>query len=76
MTEIISILVSGISGIAGGIGSGLTELVQQIFLTGAGTDGDPYKLSIFGGVICIFAGISLAVGLSRMVVQWVQSLGN
>ena len=67
--QIVQILTSGISGIATGIGSGLGTLVENIFL---GADGE---LSIFGGVIVVFAGISLAIGLSKWVVNWVTSLG-
>ncbi|MBO4940319.1 MAG: hypothetical protein J6D30_04795 [Clostridia bacterium] len=73
LTEIIQLLVAGISGIATGIGSGLSTLVSNIFLS---TEGEVTKLSTFGGVIVIFAGISLAVGLSRFVTNWVTSLGN
>lgn len=76
LTEIINLLVGGISGIATGIGAGLSNLVQQIFLAGTGTENDPYKLSVFGGVIVIFAGVALAIGLSKMIVNWVTSLGN
>lgn len=73
LAEIVELLVSGITGIATGIGSGLSSLVTNIFLTG---EAGNYTLSTFGGVIVVFAGVSLAIGLSRMVVQWVQSLGN
>ena len=74
LTEIISILTSGITGIASGIGTGLTSLVTSIFLkTG---EGGATTLSTFGGIIIVFAGISLAIGLSRWVVNWVTSLGN
>lgn len=73
LTEIIEILTGGITGMATGIGSGLTALVTSIFLTG---EGETMALSAFGGVIIVFAGISLAVGLSRWVVNWVTSLGN
>lgn len=76
LQEIISLLVSGISGIATGIGEGLGQLVRAIFLTGEGTSASPYALSVFGGVTIIFAGVSLAIGLSRLVVNWVTSLGN
>lgn len=72
LTEIINLLVAGISGIASGIGSGLTSLVGNIFLD---TTGETTKLSVFGGVIVVFAGVSLAIGLSRWVVNWVTSLG-
>lgn len=73
LTEIITLLTSGITEMAKGIGGGLTSLVTSIFLD---TASDGTKLSVFGGVIIIFAGISLAVGLSRWVVNWVTSLGN
>ena len=73
LQEIISLLVSGITGLASGIGSGLSSLVQSIFLE-VGTDG-AMQLSVFGGLIVVFAGISLAIGLSRWVVNWVTSLG-
>lgn len=76
LTEIVQLLTSGLSQMATGIGAGLQALVTNIFLTGAGTEQDPYKLSIFGGVIIIFAGVSLAVGLSRFIVNWVTSMGN
>ena len=73
LTEIISLLVGGIQGIASGVGSGLSTLATSIFLTGTG---DAQKLSSFGGIIVVFAGISLAVGLCRLVVHWVSSLGG
>lgn len=72
VTEIISILTSGIAGIASGIGTGLTTLVKSIFLDATG---ETTKLSTFGGLIVVFAGVSLAIGLSRWVVNWVTSLG-
>ena len=72
LTEIIDILVGGITGIATGVGSGLAALVSNIFLD---TTGETTKLSVFGGVIVIFAGVSLAIGLCRWVTNWVTSLG-
>lgn len=73
LTEIIDILTAGITGIATGVGKGLGDLVQNIFLD---STGDTTKLSTFGGLIIVFAGISLAIGLSRFVVNWLTSLGN
>lgn len=74
MTEIITLLVSGITGVAKGIGEGLSSLAQSIFLVAG--EGGTSTLSVFGGLIVIFAGISLAIGLSRWVVNFVTSLGS
>lgn len=73
LQEIISLLVSGISQLATGIGSGLKSLVENIFLT---TTDSGTSLSTFGGVIVVFAGIALAIGLSRWVINWLTSFGN
>ncbi len=74
LTEIIELLTGGLTAMATGIGGGLSALVTSIFLD-TSTEGTT-KLSVFGGVIVIFAGISLAIGLSRWVTNWVTSLGN
>lgn len=76
LTEIIGLLVGGISELALGIGQGLQSLVTAIFVTGGGTESDPYQLTVFGGLIIVFCGISLAIGLSRFVMNFVQTLGN
>lgn len=72
MQAIIEILVGGISGVATGIGQGLSTLAQSIFLST--TEGST-TLSTFGVLIVVFAGISLATGLCRWVVNFVSSLG-
>ena len=73
LQEIITLLTSGISQMATGIGGGLKALVEAIFLD---TSGASPVLSTFGGIVVVFAGIALAIGLSRFVVNWVTSLGN
>lgn len=73
LTEIISLLTGGITGIATGIGSGLQELVESIFLTGTG---ETQSLSVFGGIVIVFGGVALAIGLSRWVMNFLTSLGN
>lgn len=75
LQEIISILVAGISQLAAGIGSGLGALVKEIFVT-TSEAGAVTGLSTFGGLIVVFAGVSLAIGLSRWVVNWLTSLGS
>lgn len=76
MQAVIEILVGGITQVAEGIGSGLSTLAQSVFLqtTGSG-DSATTTLSTFGVLIVVFAGISLAIGLSRWVVNFVASLG-
>lgn len=72
LQAIIEILVGGITQVAQGIGTGLSSLATSVFLTGTG---ETQTLSTFGILIVVFAGISLAVGLSKFVVGWVASLG-
>lgn len=71
LKQIIEILVAGITGIASGVGSGLTTLAQSIFI-----GSEPGTLTVFGGLVVVFAGISLAIGLCRWVVGWITSLGS
>lgn len=73
LTQIIELLVGGITGVAKGIGGGLSELAQSIFMQ---QTGETWSLSVFGSLIIIFAGISLAIGLSRWVVNFCTSLGS
>ena len=72
VTAIIEILVSGITGIAQGVGAGLSELAEAIFFTGTGAE---QTLSVMGVLIVCFAGISLAIGLCRWVLNFLTSLG-
>lgn len=73
LNEVVSLLVGGITGIAEGIGEGLSTLATSIFLTG---DGDTQTMSVFGVLVCVFGGIALAIGLSRLVVRWISTLGG
>lgn len=73
LQEIISLLVSGITQLASGLGSGIKALVTDIFLD---TSGSTTQLSTFGGIIVVFSGVSLAIGLSRWVINFLTSWGN
>lgn len=73
LSEIISILVAGITGIAQGVGAGLSTLASSVFLD---TSGTTPQLSVFGSLVVVFAGIALAMGLCRWVVNFVTSLGQ
>lgn len=73
--EFVDILVGGISKMATGIGEGVNTFVGDLFFR-MGTDGTVEGLSTFGGTVAIFAGISLACGLTALIFNWVRSIGN
>lgn len=75
LNEFVETLVGGISGIAEGIGSGVNGFVTDLFLT-TGTDGAVTGLSTFGGVVAVFGGVGLAIGLTTLVFNWIRSIGN
>lgn len=69
LTDIISLLTGSITGIATAIGSGLSTLVGSILIQNG-------TLSTFGMFMFIFMGISLAIGLSKFVLNWCLKLGK
>lgn len=71
--EIVRILVGGLTDMASGIASGLNAMVSDLFIETS--ESGTQSLSTFGGVVAIFAGISLAVGLTTLVTKWIMSLG-
>lgn len=76
--QIIQILVGGLTQMATGLGEGIKTIIESIMLTGTTTGGvfTPTGLSVFGAVVVIFAGISLALSLFRLLFSWVAGLGN
>lgn len=74
LQEFVSILVGGITQLATGIASGVSTMAQELFLET--TEGAVSGLSVFGGIVAIFAGLALAVGITTRVFTWVTSLGN
>ena len=72
MGEIVSLLTDGIVAVGQAIGGGLSSIASAVFLT---TEGSTTSLSTFGSLIVIFAGISLALGLARWVLNFCTSLG-
>ena len=75
LTEFIQLLVGGISELAKGIGSGVNGFVKDLFLV-TGENGSITGLSTFGGVVAIFGGIALAVGITTLIFNWIRSIGN
>lgn len=75
LVQFIQILIGGLSELGTGIGSGINSFVQNLFLT-VSNDGAVTGLSTFGGVVAIFGGIALAIGLTTLVFNWIRSIGN
>lgn len=75
LIEFIELLVGGITNLATGIGSGVNEFVQDLFLRVSDT-GAVEGLSTFGGVIAIFGGIGLATGITKLIFNWIRSIGH
>lgn len=74
LVEFIELLVGGITSLASGIGGGVNQFVQDLFLRM--NDGQVVGLSTFGGVVAIFGGIALATGLTTLIFNWIRSIGN
>lgn len=77
LTEIITLLVGGITGMAKGIGEGLAQIANSIFLQTTGEGATAVTtLSTFGTMIVVFAGVSLAIGLVRWGLGFFTSFGQ
>ena len=75
LSEFIQLLVGGIKDLATGVGSGVTGFVKDLFLDVDST-GAISGLSTFGGIVAIFGGIALAVGITTLIFNWIRSIGN
>lgn len=75
LSQFMAILVGGITELATGIASGVAAMATALFCETSDA-GAITGLSTFGGIVGIFAGIALAVGVTTRVYTWVTSLGN
>lgn len=73
LNEFIALLVGGVTSMATGIAGGIAGMASALFLD---TSGTTPGLSTFGGIMGIFAGLALAVGITTRVFLWVTSLGK
>lgn len=72
VTEIVNILVAGITQLGTGIGAGISNFAQALAFTGTG---ESQTLSVYFVLVIVFAGVSLAIGLTRLIFMWLESLG-
>lgn len=77
VTEIVQILVAGIVQLGQGIGSGISSFVTSLAYVTTGTGSDAVTtLSPFFVLICVFGAIALATGITRLVYNFLVSLGG
>lgn len=76
LQQFVEILVSGIVQLAEGIASGVIAMAKALFLETNATTGAVEGLSVFGGIVAIFAGLALAISITTRVYTWVTTLGN
>ena len=73
VAELVGIITSGLISMGQGIGSGIMAMVNALFFTTAeGTT----SLSVFAVLVAVFAAISLAMALTRWVLNFITSWGN
>lgn len=72
LNEIVSILIGALNSFGTGLAGGINGYVTALFVTGTG---EAMKLTTFGGMIAIFAGISLCIGITTKIWIWLTSLG-
>lgn len=73
VSEIVNILVAGLTQLGTGIGSGIANFAQALAFTGTG---EHQTLSVYFVLVIVFAGVALAIGLTTRIFQWLSSLGN
>lgn len=73
VSEIVEILVAGITELGAGIGSGVSSFVTALAFT---TSGDTTTLSVYFIMVCVFGAIALAVGLTTLIFNWLSNLGK
>lgn len=73
MSQVIQIITGGVVQVGAAIGEGVSALVQSIAFTGTG---ETQEMSTFFILVLIFAGVSLALGLARLILNWIQGLGG
>lgn len=76
LQQFVEILVSGIVSLAEGIAGGVVAMAKALFLETNAETGAVSGLSVFGGIVAIFAGLALAISITTRVYTWVTSLGN
>ena len=76
LNDFVGLLVGAISDVATGVAGGVADMAKALFLETDSTTHAVTGLSVFGGIIALFAGIALAIGITTRVYLWITSLGK
>lgn len=71
--QIVAILVAGLTSLGEGIGQGVNDFVSALTITGTGENA---ALSPYFVMVLVFAGVALAIGLTRRIFSWLETLGG
>lgn len=73
--DMVDILVAGITNLGSGLAEGINSFVTNLAITTTGTGNDATQsMSVFLVFTLCFCGISLAIGITRHVFYWLESL--
>lgn len=70
VSEIVQILVSGITQFGAGLASGIGSFVNSLAYTADG------KLSVYFITVLAFAAVGICTGITTRIFTWLTSLGN
>lgn len=72
LNEIIQLFTTGLTSYGQGFGAGLQAMVTGIFID---SSGQTETLSVFGGLVVVFASIALVISICSLLFHWLSSLG-
>ena len=77
VSQIVQILVAGITQLGTGIGAGISNFANALAFTtvGEGTSATT-TMSVYFILVCAFGGVALAVGITQKIFAWLSNLGN
>lgn len=75
LEEFVALLGGGIEQLATSIAQGVSHMASALFLE-TSEQGAVSGLSVYGGIVAIFAGVALAIAITTRVFTWITSLGN
>ena len=75
LTEILQLMVSGITTLGTGIGEGMNVFITSAFIQQA-VEGGAMTLTVLGGLVAIFAGIGLSTNLTEKIFHFFCSFGR